>query len=172
MNDDDLKQSYDRVADEYVARIFNELDDKPFDRDLLDRFARRVRLTGPVLELGCGPGHVARYLHERGVEVAGVDLSAGMIVQARKLNPDIPFIHGDMRSLVVPEQSLVGLLAFYAIVHLPPPELAPALAAWRRWLQAGAPLLLAFHLGEAPLHLDEWWGKPVALDFFFFRTEE
>ena len=67
--------SYDAVADEYVRRNFDELKDKPLDRDLLDRFADRVRGLGPACDLGCGPGQVARYLHERGVAACGVDLS-------------------------------------------------------------------------------------------------
>ena len=37
------QSSYDRVADEYVARIFDELKGKPLDRQLLDRFADEVR---------------------------------------------------------------------------------------------------------------------------------
>ena len=72
----DTQTSYDRVADEYVRRIFDELRHKPLDRQLLDRFAASVRDVGPACDLGCGPGHVARYLHEHGVQVCGVDLSA------------------------------------------------------------------------------------------------
>jgi hypothetical protein len=34
--------SYDRVAKEYAERFKNEMDDKPFDRDCLDRLAREV----------------------------------------------------------------------------------------------------------------------------------
>jgi hypothetical protein len=34
-----LRASYDRVADEYVRRIYDELRHKPFDREWLDRFA-------------------------------------------------------------------------------------------------------------------------------------
>jgi hypothetical protein len=50
------KTSYDRVADEYVRRIFDELQHKPLDRLLLDRFAASVRGMGPVCDMGCGPG--------------------------------------------------------------------------------------------------------------------
>ena len=64
--------SYDQVADEYVRRIFDELQHKPLDRQLLDRFAESVREFGPVCDMGCGPGHVARYLHNHGVQVCGV----------------------------------------------------------------------------------------------------
>src|SRR5262249_12780916 len=39
----DYQASYDLVADEYVRRIFGELQHKPLDRQLLDRFAASVR---------------------------------------------------------------------------------------------------------------------------------
>src|SRR6516164_9860929 len=87
--------SYDRLADEYVRRIYNELKDKPLDRELLDLLAARLRLVGPVCDLGCGPGHVARYLHDQGVDICGIDLSPAMLEQARRLHPGIAFQHGD-----------------------------------------------------------------------------
>jgi hypothetical protein len=40
---EDYRTSYDRVAAEYVRRIADELQHKPFDRQLLDRFAVSVR---------------------------------------------------------------------------------------------------------------------------------
>src|SRR5687767_2004876 len=92
----DCQTSYDTVADEYVRRFFDELKDKPFDRQLLDRFADSVRDVGAACDMGCGPGQVARYLHERGVQVCGVDLSPGIVERARVLNPDIEFQQGDM----------------------------------------------------------------------------
>jgi 2-polyprenyl-3-methyl-5-hydroxy-6-metoxy-1,4-benzoquinol methylase len=64
--------SYDRLADEYVRRIYDELQHKPLDRQLLDEFAARVKGNGSVCDLGCGPGHVARYLREHGVQVCGL----------------------------------------------------------------------------------------------------
>jgi hypothetical protein len=33
-------------------------------------------------------------------------------------------------------------------------------------------LLLAFHIGDDTIHLDEWWGQKVCVDFFFFRSDE
>jgi trans-aconitate methyltransferase len=78
----DIQGSYDRVADEYARRIFHELEDKPFDREILDRFAGRVGARAPVYDLGCGPGHVARYLHQRGIHMTGMDLSPGMVRRA------------------------------------------------------------------------------------------
>ncbi|HXU30273.1 MAG TPA: hypothetical protein VN851_06840, partial [Thermoanaerobaculia bacterium] len=63
--DDSLRTSYDSVAAAYVEHLCSELSGKPLDRHLLNRFAEEVRDRGPVGDLGCGPGHVARYLHDQ-----------------------------------------------------------------------------------------------------------
>ena len=36
----------------------------------------------------------------------------------------------------------------------------------------GGLLLVAFHIGDETIHLDEWWGHPVSVDFFFLRPDE
>jgi SAM-dependent methyltransferase len=168
----DVQASYDLVADEYTRRIFDELEHKPLDRRLLDRFAARMQSLGPACDLGCGPGHVARYLQERGVQVVGIDLSPAMVSHARELNPAIEFRQGDMRSLEVEDGAWGGIVAFYSLIHIPPLEIVEVLAELRRILRPGGLLLLAFHIGEEVLHLDEWWGRQVSLDFIFSRPEE
>ncbi len=55
-----MRASYDTLAAEYSARLFAELERKPVDRALLDEIAARA--SGAVVDLGCGPGHVTRYL--------------------------------------------------------------------------------------------------------------
>jgi SAM-dependent methyltransferase len=164
--------SYDLVADEYVRQIFDELQHKPLDRQLLDRFAASVRDVGPACDMGCGPGHVARYLFERGVPISGIDLSAAMVERARQLTPTVEFRQGDMSALDLADQSYAGIAAFYSIIHIPRPELPGTLAELRRVLRPGGLLLLAFHIGDDSLHLDEWWDQKVNVDFFFFRSEE
>lgn len=168
----DYQTSYDAVAEEYVRRIADELQHKPLDREFLDRFAENVREVGPACDMGCGPGHVARYLHERGVDVCGIDLSAGMVEQARRLNPGIRFQQGDMTALDVPDATYAGITAFYSLIHIPRDEVVPALNELRRVLQSGGLLLLAFHIGDDTIHLDDWWDQKVCIDFFFFQPTE
>jgi SAM-dependent methyltransferase len=169
---DNVQASYDRVAAEYVRRIFGELTHKPLDRQLLDRFAAKVDGLGPVCDLGCGPGHVARYLHDRGVQVMGLDLSPVMVEQARRLNPNIEFRQGNMLSPDIEDRSLGGIVAFYSIIRVSRADIPVALAEMKRVLCPGGLLLLAFHVGDETVHLDEWWGQQVSVDFLFFRPEQ
>ena len=154
----DTQTSYDRVADEYVRHIFDELRHKPLDRQLLDRFAASVRDVGPACDLGCGPGHVARYLREHGVQVCGVDISAELVERAHRLTLGIEFRQGNMMALDVPDGTWAGVAAFYSIIHIPRDDMARALSELRRVLRPGGLLLLSFHIGDDTIHLDDWWG--------------
>jgi SAM-dependent methyltransferase len=168
----DFQTSYDLVADEYVRRIFEELQHKPLDRQLLDRFAASVRDLGPACDMGCGPGHIARYLQDHGVEVCGVDLSPAMVERARRLTPGVEFRQGDMMTLDEADGAWAGIAAFYSIIHIPRGDMVQALRELWRVLRSGGILLLAFHIGDDSIHLEEWWGQKVCVDFFFFRSDE
>jgi SAM-dependent methyltransferase len=164
--------SYDQVAVEYAEKFKDEMDDKPFDRDCLDRLARGVGNLGPICDMGCGPGQIARYLHRQSVDTLGVDLSPRMIAEAQRLNPEIHFHQGDMLALPDADHSWGGIAAFYCIIHIPRKQIVDALREMKRVLKLGGLLLITFHIGHEIKHLDEWWEKPVNLDFAFYEPEE
>jgi SAM-dependent methyltransferase len=168
----DLECSYDRVAQHYVKEYFDELTRKPFDRTLLDEFAKSVTGKGEVLDIGCGPGHIGRYLKDRGVHVRGLDLSEKMIDAARQLNPGISFERGDMLALSLADGCLAGIVSFYAIIHLPRDRVTRALKEMSRVLQPEGRLLVSFHGGEGELHRDEWYGEPVSIDVTLMSPDE
>lgn len=168
----ELEASYDRVAEHYADEYFGELGRKPFDRELLNEFAKNVRNLGPVCEIGCGPGQIARYLKDRGVDIYGVDLSLGQIKCARRLNPDITFEQGDMLALDIPEASLAGIVVFYAIIHLNRQDVTRALKNMHRALKPGGILLVSFHGGIGELHREQWYGKRVSIDVTLLDKDE
>lgn len=171
MNDNlaqSIRESYDRLAAEYAHRIFNELQHKPLDRELLNRFVAEIAGRGEVCDMGCGPGHVARHLRDAGTAVFGLDLSPRMLEQARQLNPDISFREGNMLALNLQDGTLAGISAFYAIVNIPNASLPLVFREMKRVLRPGGMLLLAFHTGDEILHEDELWGRPISMDFFLF----
>jgi SAM-dependent methyltransferase len=166
-------QDYGPVAAEYAARFHNELETKPFDRKMLELLIEKTAALGPICDLGCGPGQIARYLRNRGAEACGIDLAAEMVAEAARLNPAIPFRQGDMRNLAgEADASLGGIAAFYCVIHLTRDELPRALSEMRRVLRPGGVALVTFHIGDETFHLNEWFGKPAHLDFHFYRTAE
>ncbi len=169
----DTQAGYDKLAEVYAKHLYNELAHKPFDRKMLDLLVDKTERQGIICDLGCGPGHVARYLHQRGSAVTGIDLSDGMVAQAQRLNPTITFQQGDMQAMVnVPEHAFSGIAAFYSIIHVPQENVLQALQEMRRVLLPQGTLLLSFHIGTEIRHIEELWGQPVSIDFIFYETAD
>jgi SAM-dependent methyltransferase len=160
--------SYDAVADAYTAHLYHELAHKPLDREWLARFARSAGQYGPICDLGCGPGHVARYLHEQGAQVLGMDLSPRMVTLARQFADEIEFRVGNMVELAVDNEVWGGIVAFYAIIHVPRASIDTAMREFWRVLRPGGEILLAFHVGDETRHFDTFMEQPVFLDFIFY----
>jgi SAM-dependent methyltransferase len=166
------QSSYDALAQEYARHIADELDHRPRERDLLRRFAQQCRNRGLICDLGCGPGHVARYIGDFNPDVIGLDLSRGLLLQARRSAPEVLLLQGDMLALPFAAGILGGLVAFYSIIHFDDLQLAQALGEMRRVLRPEGHLLLGFHVGTNVVHVDEQWGIRVDLDGRFFCMDD
>ncbi len=55
---------YNKVAEKYAATFYNELDNKPLDRYLLNELGNILRKGSKICDIGCGPGHVSRYVKD------------------------------------------------------------------------------------------------------------
>jgi ubiquinone/menaquinone biosynthesis C-methylase UbiE len=167
--------SYDAVAGAYAEAFGDELRGKPLDRALLTAFAEQVRQSAPrprVWDLGCGPGHVTAFLAGLGLNAAGLDLSDGMLTQARARHPHLEFSQGSMTALPARDGSFDGLVSFYSLIHMiDDAEVRAALAEFRRVLAAGGLLLLAVHVGNEVQHHADWFGVPVDVSFRFFEPD-
>jgi uncharacterized protein YceH (UPF0502 family) len=167
-----VRATYDAVATAYADRLAAELDRKPFDRWLLERLAA-LAAGRPVVDVGTGPGHVAAYLAAAGADASGVDLSPGMVEEARRRFPDLRFSVGDLTGLLRPPAASGwgAITAWYALVHLAGSEVAPAIGSLARVLAPGGWLALALHAGAEVHHADELMGEPVDVDFVLHDPE-
>jgi SAM-dependent methyltransferase len=159
----ETRANYDIVAASYAEVTADGVDATPFDRAVLTLFADLVRDAAPdgggrVVEVGCGPGRIAAYLAGLGLDVFGIDLSPGMIEQARLRHPDLEFRVGQMTALDLPPGAVTGLVAWYSIIHVPPAEHPAVLAGFRRVLTPGGHLVLAFHVGDERRHITDAYG--------------
>ena len=164
-----LRSGYAPVARAYREHLNEELAGKPLDRAFLDAFAEGC--NGLIADIGCGPGHVTRYLATRGATVEGLDLSPEMIDEAIATNPGLTFRVGDMFALPYEPGALAGIVAFYAIVHLRSDELLAPFRELHRVLAPGGTAAISFHAGNEAVHVDELFGCATSLDFVFHRPD-
>ena len=164
--DERIRRSYSAVASSYADHLFNELTQLPFESWLLRRV---IELAGdhPVIEVGCGTGHVTDYLAGEGADAMGLDLAPGMVEEARRRYPGRRFEVGDLNLLMRPvnDAGWGAVLAWYSLVHAAASELPSSIAALSRPLRPGGWLVVALHAGAEVRHVDEWWDIDVELDF-------
>ncbi len=164
----DIRYAYDLAANSYAKKFLTELQFKPLDRQLLNRFATSIGKESHVVDIGCGPGHTTDHLASLGLTPTGVDLSPGMISVARSQFPELEFAIADFFSLPYEEHSFSGCLAFYCIVNLQPNQLRQAFAEMHRVLKPNGLLLLSFHVGSEPVYVDDFLNSGTTLEFFPF----
>jgi SAM-dependent methyltransferase len=167
---DDIRRSYDMLAERYSAQLGEELAYKPLDRALLRALMEQHPAGRSIADLGCGPGHVAAWLAAHGATAVGIDMSPGMVAVGQREHPEVEFRQGDLLSLPASDGEFGSAVAFYSIIHLSAHELAPACCELHRVLVAGGRLLVSFHVGDEVRHVDELWGQVVDLEFRFLET--
>lgn len=163
------RTAYDTVAVSYAELLHDELANRPLDRAILGTFAELSQQAepGPVADIGCGPGRVTAYLHSIGLTSAfGIDLSPGMIAEARRRYPGPRFEVGSMLGLELADASLNGVVAWYSVIHVPPARQPEAFAEFARVLKPGGQFLMGFQIGDEVRHIEFAYGHEVALDAY------
>jgi ubiquinone/menaquinone biosynthesis C-methylase UbiE len=167
----EVTNCYNLTAEEYAKVFYNELDNKPFDRLILQRFA--AENSGKFADLGCGCGHTTRFLADAGVKnLVGIDLSPEMVKIAKKLNKNLEFEVGNMLELDKTDEEFGAVLAFYAIVHFTYEEIERAFREIYRVLKFSGQFLFSFHVGDEKINLDEFLNQKVNITFYFFDADK
>jgi demethylmenaquinone methyltransferase/2-methoxy-6-polyprenyl-1,4-benzoquinol methylase len=128
---------FDAIAPRYdlVNRIMTFRMDVGWRR----RAVRSLRLPSgsTVVDLACGTGDLCRELAAAGLRPVGVDLSFGMLANART---DAPLVQGDALRLPLPDASVDGLTCGFALRNLV--DLDGSLAEMGRVLRRGGRIAL------------------------------
>ena len=155
----EVMNCYNLTAKEYAGQFLHELDGKPFDRSMLDRFSEMLPQPSRIYDFGCGSGQTTKYLADKGKhKITGLDFSGSAIRLAGQTFPGIDFIEDDMLNSKMASNSADGLIAFYAIVHFTYVEVEQALREWLRLLKPASYCLFSFHAGEEFLEVTDFLG--------------
>jgi ubiquinone/menaquinone biosynthesis C-methylase UbiE len=134
-------------------RIFSGLDEEGGEDAWLGRW-RQVLEAGrgsPVLDLGCGAGHDARFLTELGLAVVAADFSEEALEITRRMAPAAKTENVDLtRGLPFPDAHFSVIVASLSLHYFPWHQTTSILDDVRRCLQPGGYLLARFNSTRDP----------------------
>ena len=165
-----IERMYDTVAKEYAETFSGEHEKKPKDQEILHRFSQEIGDKRPIWDFGCGPGETTEYLKNLSIEISGLDLSEIILEQARTIHPGINFRKGNVLELEFDDDSIAGVVAFYAIVHFTEEQVEITFREAFRVLQPDGLFLFTYLIGEDTIFIEKFLGKKVDIDFMFFTT--
>jgi ubiquinone/menaquinone biosynthesis C-methylase UbiE len=167
------RQAYNLAAQKYHDLFHNEINEKAYDRKLLDNFALRFAKDSLVCDAGCGPSaHIGRYLFEKGIEVIGVDISEKCVELARQYNPDMKFECADIGNMPFNDNAFDGLISYYSIINTPKNYMSRIFAEFHRVLKTNGYLLVAVKAGTTEGYTDDLLGIKTKSYFSLFTKEE
>lgn len=108
---------------------------------LFNLYLPYLRTGIPILEAGCGPGHIVYYLRERNYDVSGLDYAPEALYATLIEFPDLPLLVGDVHALPYPINTFGAYLSFGVVEHFEHGPL-PALREAYRVLKPGGALVL------------------------------
>lgn len=133
-------ETYSKCAAAYEAKF---MDVSPY-KGSIDAFCALLPSDAAILDLGCGPGNISRYVFEKGFHhVTGMDRSAAMVSLATKNVPEANFIQGDIRHLSFPNDSFHGVIASFCIPYISYLDTEKLLARLSRVIADGGKLYLS-----------------------------
>jgi ubiquinone/menaquinone biosynthesis C-methylase UbiE len=161
-----LTVNYDQIAPHYDVRYgVNSL---PGIAGLLRQTASDVGRPagrGQGLEVGCGTGHWLGVLAPHTRQIFGLDLSAGMLRQARRQAPASPLAQGQAGQLPFASASFDLLICVNALHHFPNPR--AFIAESRRLLRPGGAWVnigMDPHAGRDHWYLYDYFPGTLATD--------
>lgn len=141
-----IEQYWTRRASSYTEVVKKNLADgwdSKWADELIKNFPKAEGRYLKVLDIGTGPGFYAIILASRGYDVTAVDLSEGMLEQAKanagELAEKIRFLKMDAQTLEFPDNEFDVIVTRNLTWNLPDP--VKAYGEWRRVLRDGGVML-------------------------------
>ena len=167
------RQAYNLAAQKYHDLFHNEMNEKEYDRNLLDSFASRLSKDSLICDAGCGPSaHIGKYLFDRGMKVIGVDISEKCIELAKLHNPEMSFKCADIGNMPFDKNTFNGVISYYSIINTPKIYVGKLFTEFSRVLKPNGYLLVAVKAGTFEGYIDNLLEIKTKSYFTLFTVEE
>lgn len=158
--------AYDSAPDKYASAttdMVNELEMKTVLKYLPSGEQK-------LLDVGCAFGRDSQVFKKHGLSVTGIDMSVELLKRAKVQNPDIDFLHMDVRSLSFPDNYFGAIWCNAVLLHLNDNDLVKALHELHRVLVKDGIIAISVKLGEGEKTFVEDFSTSQER-YYNFKTE-
>lgn len=142
MNDSESFRTWNKIASVYEQKFMSlTIYDQSYDK-----FLEALKNGSAVLDIGCGPGNISKYLLDKrpDLDLSGIDMAPNMIALAKRNNPKGKFQVMDCKNVNVIRQKFDGIICGFAIPYLSETELGQFVADASNLLLKDAVLYVSF----------------------------
>lgn len=107
-----------RLAKKYWENIYSHKSYKESSYDgWLDKYMAQLKKAKTIIDLGCGDGVNAQYLHKKGIDVIACDFSESALKQIKKRNANIETMCFDMKKKIPFKRATVDIMIADLSLH-------------------------------------------------------
>jgi ubiquinone/menaquinone biosynthesis C-methylase UbiE len=150
------QKSYDDFSEQYAQTWGKNWQSE--DKVWIDEFLSHLPKKASIIDVGCGTGHVLQYCAANQFKVTGVDVSEGMLSQAKQQVPQAQLVQMNADSLSFPTNTFDGLISRYVLQHLN--EVDQAIAECYRVLRPKGFAYLVIHVSNTETLDESWYSFP------------
>jgi SAM-dependent methyltransferase len=138
-------EAYDRSPERYA----DEWHSQPTPSDLHELVLTYFR-PGPTADIGCGSGRDTAWLSSQGFESVGFDVSTGLLEEASRRYPGIPFHVASLPELAgIEEDAFENVLCETVVMHIPVDDIPASVRRLCAILRPGGTLYLSWRVTDA-----------------------
>lgn len=139
--------------------------------DMLDKFCEYLPANAVILDIACGPGNIARYIHDKLplARITGIDLAPDMLAIATAIVPAATFMLMDCREISALTQTYDGIVCAFLLPYLSKAEALALVQSITDKLNSKGALYVSFMEGA---NADSHYTTNSAGDTVFLNYHE
>lgn len=163
---EETRETYNKIASNYEKEYGNDLSDAPY----IDSFLSQVE-GNYILDMGCGPGTLSKYIANKGYNVDAIDYSEEMLKIAREKINNVNFIQMDMRNVEM-NKKYNGIMLAYSLFHISKDEVKNVLPKYYDLLEDNGVMLIILQEGSGEDYVSENLGTGLKKFINYYSFEE